>query len=99
MSWAGVQSDLAHAHPLCAPFSLVPAPAPQELGNYAEYSGGPTTAETYAYARTLLEAATSYAGGGGPWGLQLAGVVWVGGGGGGGWGGWGGGGRPCGRRG
>lgn len=34
----------------------------QELGNYAEYSGGPNTAETYAYARMLLEAATAYAG-------------------------------------
>ena len=26
-----------------------------ELGNYAEYSGAPNTAETYAYAKTLLD--------------------------------------------
>jgi ATP citrate (pro-S)-lyase len=30
-----------------------------ELGNYAEYSGGPSTHETHAYARTLLDAATA----------------------------------------
>lgn len=35
----------------------------EELGNYAEYSGGPNTAETYQYARTLLDAATAYADG------------------------------------
>lgn len=33
-----------------------------QLGNYAEYSGGPSTQETYAYARTLLEAATAHPG-------------------------------------
>ena len=27
----------------------------QELGNYAEYSGAPNAAETYAYAKTLLD--------------------------------------------
>ena len=26
----------------------------QELGNYAEYSGAPSTAETYTFAKTLL---------------------------------------------
>lgn len=26
----------------------------QELGNYAEYSGAPSTAETYVFAKTLL---------------------------------------------
>jgi ATP citrate (pro-S)-lyase len=31
----------------------------QELGNYGEYSGAPNTAETYAYAKTVLECATS----------------------------------------
>ncbi|KAI3438739.1 hypothetical protein D9Q98_001158 [Chlorella vulgaris] len=31
----------------------------EELGNYAEYSGGPNSAETYHYARTLLDAATA----------------------------------------
>ncbi|KAK9838424.1 hypothetical protein WJX84_002886 [Apatococcus fuscideae] len=31
----------------------------EELGNYAEYSGAPNTAETYAYAKTLLECATA----------------------------------------
>lgn len=31
----------------------------QELGNYAEYSGGPSTQETYLYARTLLDCATA----------------------------------------
>ena len=31
----------------------------EELGNYAEYSGGPNTAEMYHYARTLLDAATA----------------------------------------
>jgi ATP citrate (pro-S)-lyase len=30
-----------------------------ELGNYAEYSGGPTTQETYLFARTLLDCATA----------------------------------------
>ena len=30
-----------------------------ELGNYAEYSGGPTEAETFAYARHLIAAATA----------------------------------------
>lgn len=30
-----------------------------ELGNYAEYSGAPNTAETYAYAKTLLDCATA----------------------------------------
>eukprot|EP00877_Chromochloris_zofingiensis_P003903 jgi/Chrzof1/13513/Cz08g00180.t1 len=30
----------------------------QELGNYGEYSGAPNTAETYAYAKTVLECAT-----------------------------------------
>jgi hypothetical protein len=30
-----------------------------ELGNYGEYSGAPNTAETYAYAKTVLECATS----------------------------------------
>ncbi|EIE24609.1 ATP-citrate lyase subunit A [Coccomyxa subellipsoidea C-169] len=34
-----------------------------ELGNYAEYSGAPNTAETYAYAKTLLDVATSSADG------------------------------------
>lgn len=37
-----------------------------ELGNYAEYSGGPSTAETHAYARTLLDAATASPGAGWP---------------------------------
>lgn len=27
----------------------------EELGNYAEYSGAPNAAETYAYAKTLLD--------------------------------------------
>lgn len=31
----------------------------EELGNYAEYSGAPSTAETYGFARTLLQCATS----------------------------------------
>lgn len=31
----------------------------QELGNYAEYSGAPSTAETYVFARTLLQCATA----------------------------------------
>lgn len=31
----------------------------QELGNYAEYSGGPNTNETYLFARTLLDCATA----------------------------------------
>jgi ATP citrate (pro-S)-lyase len=31
----------------------------QELGNYGEYSGAPNTAETEAYARTVLDCATS----------------------------------------
>lgn len=31
----------------------------QELGNYAEYSGGPNTQETYLFARTLLDCATA----------------------------------------
>ncbi len=35
----------------------------KELGNYAEYSGGPNSAETYHYARTLLDAATANPGG------------------------------------
>lgn len=30
-----------------------------ELGNYGEYSGAPNTAETYAYAKTVLECATA----------------------------------------
>lgn len=30
-----------------------------ELGNYAEYSGGPSAEETYQYARTLLDCATA----------------------------------------
>ena len=30
-----------------------------ELGNYAEYSGGPSTQETYLFARTLLDCATA----------------------------------------
>lgn len=30
-----------------------------ELANYAEYSGGPNTNETYLYARTLLDCATA----------------------------------------
>ncbi|KAG2495979.1 hypothetical protein HYH03_005908 [Edaphochlamys debaryana] len=30
-----------------------------ELGNYGEYSGAPNTAETYQYARTVLDSATS----------------------------------------
>ncbi|KAK9800315.1 hypothetical protein WJX73_000787 [Symbiochloris irregularis] len=34
----------------------------EELGNYAEYSGAPSTAETYQYARTLIDCATSNAG-------------------------------------
>lgn len=34
-----------------------------ELGNYAEYSGGPSSAETHSYARTLLDAATANPGG------------------------------------
>ncbi|GLC46456.1 ATP-citrate synthase alpha chain protein 2 [Pleodorina starrii] len=35
----------------------------QELGNYGEYSGAPNTSETYQYARTVLECATSHADG------------------------------------
>uniref|UniRef100_A0A383VJY3 ATP citrate synthase n=1 Tax=Tetradesmus obliquus TaxID=3088 RepID=A0A383VJY3_TETOB len=31
----------------------------QELGNYGEYSGAPNTAETYSYAKTVLECATA----------------------------------------
>eukprot|EP00879_Flechtneria_rotunda_P001974 GHRR01002149.1.p1 GENE.GHRR01002149.1~~GHRR01002149.1.p1 ORF type:complete len:429 (+),score=132.82 GHRR01002149.1:134-1420(+) len=31
----------------------------QELGNYGEYSGAPNTAETYQYAKTVLECATA----------------------------------------
>ncbi|KAK9817084.1 hypothetical protein WJX72_009285 [[Myrmecia] bisecta] len=31
----------------------------EELGNYAEYSGAPNTAETYQYAKTLLDCATA----------------------------------------
>jgi ATP citrate (pro-S)-lyase len=27
----------------------------EELGNYAEYSGAPSTAETYGFALTLLQ--------------------------------------------
>lgn len=42
--YADTVGDLGYAH---------------ELGNYAEYSGGPSTAETHAYARTLLDAATA----------------------------------------
>ena len=34
----------------------------EELGNYAEYSGGPSSAETYHYAKTLLDAATALPG-------------------------------------
>lgn len=33
--------------------------AADELGNYAEYSGAPSEAETYAYAKTLLSVATA----------------------------------------
>lgn len=32
-----------------------------ELGNYAEYSGGTNTQETYLFARTLLDCATAHA--------------------------------------
>ncbi|GIL78202.1 hypothetical protein Vretimale_7587 [Volvox reticuliferus] len=35
----------------------------QELGNYGEYSGAPNTSETYQYARTVLDCATSHADG------------------------------------
>ena len=31
----------------------------QELGNYAEHSGAPSTAETYTFAKTLLNCATA----------------------------------------
>lgn len=31
----------------------------QELGNYGEYSGAPNTAETYLYAKTVLECVTA----------------------------------------
>ena len=31
----------------------------QELGNYGEYSGAPNTAETYLYAKTVIECATA----------------------------------------
>lgn len=31
----------------------------QELGNYGEYSGAPNTAETYQYAKTVLECVTA----------------------------------------
>lgn len=34
--------------------------AAEELGNYAEYSGGPSAAETYQYARTLLQCVTAH---------------------------------------
>ena len=39
----------------------------EQLGNYAEYSGAPNTAETYAYAKTLLDCATANADGARPW--------------------------------
>ena len=42
--YADTVGDLGYAH---------------ELGNYAEYSGAPNTAETYAYAKTLLDCATA----------------------------------------
>lgn len=44
MLFADTVGDLGFAH---------------ELGNYGEYSGAPNTAETYAYAKTVLECATS----------------------------------------
>ena len=47
--YADTVGDLGYAH---------------ELGNYAEYSGAPSSAETYQYARTLLGCATSNADGG-----------------------------------
>lgn len=40
--------DLAAAQHACWRLAL------QELGNYAEYSGAPSTAETYVFAKTLL---------------------------------------------
>ena len=48
--YADTVGDLGYAH---------------ELGNYAEYSGAPTTAETYAYAKTLIDCATANADGSG----------------------------------
>lgn len=46
--YADTVGDLGYAH---------------ELGNYAEYSGAPSTAETYAYAKTLIDCATANADG------------------------------------
>ena len=54
-----------HPQPTTTPAAHPPLSAPPQLGNYAEYSGGPNTQETYAYARTLLEAATAHPGEGG----------------------------------
>lgn len=48
MIYADTVGDLGYAH---------------ELGNYAEYSGAPSTAETYAYAKTLIDCATANADG------------------------------------
>lgn len=72
-SWAIMGSKAAssqhfHTWSLLSHFSLSPLiPADtvgdlgfaQELGNYGEYSGAPNTSETYAYAKTVLECATS----------------------------------------
>ena len=44
--YADTVGDLGYAH---------------ELGNYAEYSGAPSSAETYAYAKTLIDCATANA--------------------------------------
>lgn len=48
-----------------ASFARPPAhhAAPPSPGNYAEYSGAPSRAETYAYAKTLLRVATAAADG------------------------------------
>ncbi|KAG2430958.1 hypothetical protein HXX76_009925 [Chlamydomonas incerta] len=46
-----------------------------ELGNYGEYSGAPNTAETYAYAKTVLDCATAHAGDGKPRALLIGGGI------------------------
>ena len=58
--YADTVGDLGYAH---------------ELGNYAEYSGAPSSAETYQYARTLLDCATSNAEGGGNRALLVGGGI------------------------
>lgn len=58
---------------------FTPAPAPPPLSsprsNYGEYSGAPNTAETYAYAKTVLDCATAHAGDGRPRALLIGGGI------------------------